>query len=79
MPTRFHLDLHADIALPVPRFSGDGSCVQPQATPGVRSHTQILAGYSLYRAGDSVNAGGHSDFAAMRAVMPLFADDFDAP
>lgn len=62
-----------------PRFSADGIYTQPQATPGVRSHKQILAGDYLYWAGDSVNAGGHSDFAAMRAVMPLFADDFDAP
>jgi uncharacterized delta-60 repeat protein len=62
-----------------PGFGVGGIYYQPQATPGVRSRKQILAGDYLYWAGDSVNAGSHSDFTALRAVMPLFADGFDVP
>lgn len=60
-------------------FGVGGFYYQPQATPPVRSRQQILAGDYLYWAGDSVNINGHSDFAAMRAVMPLFANGFDQP
>ena len=62
-----------------PRFGESGIYYSPQATPNVRSRQQILAGDYIYRAGDSVNTGGHSDFAAARALMPLFADSFENP
>jgi len=62
---------------PDPAFGESGIYYSPQATPPVRSSQQILAGDYIYRAGDSVNTGGHSDFAATRAVMPLFTDGFE--
>ncbi|MEO6688411.1 MAG: hypothetical protein ABIS07_00160 [Dokdonella sp.] len=62
-----------------PGFGVDGIYYPPQATPRVRSRKQILAGDYLYWAGESVNTDNHLDFAATRAVMPLFADGFDQP
>lgn len=62
-----------------PGFGESGIYYAPQATLPVRSRQQIVAGDYIYRAGDSNNLGGHSDFAATRAVIPLFADSFENP
>lgn len=48
-------------------------------TAKVESTQQILAGDYLTLVGKALSTSGHLDFAATRAVMPLFADGFENP